>query len=71
MASEAEARALLDAIRNLRDQIEALDDPGRASLLQQAKQLRTLAEGVAARSMSEEARATSGVGAAPRFMRAR
>lgn len=70
MASEAEARALLTAVHNLRDQVEALDDPARFGLLTEVKRLTALAEAVRARAMSEAERITSGVGARPRFMRA-
>jgi len=71
MASVAEANALLDALRNLRQQVEALDDPGRDDLLTELKRARTEAEAVLARASAEVGRVASGVGAAPRYRRVR
>lgn len=71
MASVAEANALLEELARVRQQIEALDDPGREDLLEQLKRARTEAEAVRARAVAEASRQESGVGAAPRFRRMR
>jgi hypothetical protein len=69
MATTAETAALLAAVRDLRLQVTALDDPGTPGMLLTLKQLKAQADAADARASSEAERQEKSIGAAPRFRR--
>jgi len=71
MATVAELQSVLDDLARLRQEVEAIDDPGIGDVIAALKRARTEAEAALARAQSEAARALSGIGAAPRYSRLR
>jgi len=67
----AQARALLELVRALREGLEALDAPEAAVALLDLRRVRDRLEAVLRRREGEEAAAARGLGAPARFRRLR
>ncbi len=71
MPKPGAASALLAQLKLMREEVEALDDPGRIGILAGLRILKDQLEAVEARAQSEASRARKGIGAAARFSRLR
>ena len=71
MASVEEVQALMEGLRQLRDEIAALDDPGVPDLVRAIREAMDEARAALGRAEAEVRRKKSGIGAAPRFQRMR